>query len=58
MSGTQCLWLLGVFLSKALKTIFPENYPYSSCFHTEVRRTNVFYNSSAARLSADDITQV
>ncbi|NCS33866.1 MAG: CHAT domain-containing protein [Microcystis aeruginosa G11-01] len=29
----QCLSFLVVLLGKALKTIFPENYPYSSCFH-------------------------
>ncbi|NCR90396.1 MAG: CHAT domain-containing protein [Microcystis aeruginosa G13-10] len=34
----QCLSFLVVLLGKALKTIFPENYPYSSCFHTETRR--------------------
>ncbi|CCI15556.1 hypothetical protein MICAF_140002 [Microcystis aeruginosa PCC 9807] len=44
-------------LGKALKTILPENYPYSSPFHTETRRANVFYNSSTVRLSGNDITQ-
>jgi len=45
-------------LGKALKNIFLENYPYSSPFHTETRRANILYNSSAACLSGDDITQI
>ena len=36
----QCLSFVGVLLGKALKTIFLENYPYSSSFHTETRRAN------------------
>ncbi|NCR68598.1 MAG: hypothetical protein GPJ34_19725 [Microcystis aeruginosa LL11-07] len=45
-------------LGKDLKNIFLENSPYSSSFHTETRRANVFYNSSAGCLSGDDITQI
>ncbi|TRU31004.1 MAG: hypothetical protein EWV80_01035 [Microcystis aeruginosa Ma_QC_B_20070730_S2] len=39
MCDNQCLSFVGVLLGKALKTIFLENYPYSSSFHTETRRT-------------------
>ncbi|BAG03664.1 unknown protein [Microcystis aeruginosa NIES-843] len=37
----QCLSFVGVLLGKALKTIFLENYPYSSYSHTETRRALV-----------------
>ncbi|TRU50593.1 MAG: hypothetical protein EWV91_05710 [Microcystis aeruginosa Ma_QC_Ca_00000000_S207] len=30
-------------VTKNLKTIFPEKYPYSSSLHTETRRANCFY---------------
>jgi hypothetical protein len=38
LCDNQCLSFVGVLLGKALKTIFPKNYPYSSSFHTETRR--------------------
>ncbi|WP_232023702.1 hypothetical protein [Microcystis viridis] len=58
MCDNQCLLFGRVLLGKALKNIFLENYPYSSPFHTETRRANILYNSSAACLSGDDITQI
>ncbi|MFM6408453.1 MAG: hypothetical protein ACKPGT_28880 [Microcystis sp.] len=41
-----------------MKTIFPENYPYSSPFHTETRRANVFFITVALPVFPEDnITQ-
>ncbi|TRT59058.1 MAG: hypothetical protein EWV85_05345 [Microcystis aeruginosa Ma_QC_C_20070703_M131] len=39
MCDNQCLSFVEFLLGRALKTIFLENYPYSSSFHTEVNRT-------------------
>ncbi|NCQ96020.1 MAG: hypothetical protein GPJ33_12250 [Microcystis aeruginosa W11-03] len=38
LRDNQCLSFVGVLLGKALKTMFLENYPYPSSFHTETRR--------------------
>ncbi|TRV02740.1 MAG: hypothetical protein EWV73_06310 [Microcystis wesenbergii Mw_QC_B_20070930_S4D] len=38
LCDNQCLSFVGVLLGKALKTMFLENYPYPSSFHTETRR--------------------
>jgi hypothetical protein len=38
LCDNHCLSFGGVLLGKALKTIFRENYPYFSSFHTETRR--------------------
>ncbi|MCA2815145.1 MAG: hypothetical protein IM477_22615 [Microcystis sp. M090S1] len=57
MCDNQSLLFGRVLLGRALKNIFLENSPYSSPFHTETRRANIFYNSSATCLSGDDITQ-
>ncbi|BAG03931.1 unknown protein [Microcystis aeruginosa NIES-843] len=47
MCDNQCLSFVGVFLGKALKTIFfLKNYPYSSSFHTETRRANRMLSAS------------
>ncbi|TRU19524.1 MAG: hypothetical protein EWV81_23760 [Microcystis aeruginosa Ma_SC_T_19800800_S464] len=46
MCDNQCLSFVGVLLGKALKTIFLENYPYSSYSHTETRRALKFFRAS------------
>ncbi len=37
---TDLVLFVGVLLGKVLKTIFLENYPYSSPFHTKTRRAS------------------
>ncbi|TRU88106.1 MAG: hypothetical protein EWV76_09675 [Microcystis novacekii Mn_MB_F_20050700_S1] len=45
LCDNQCLSFLGVLLGKALKTMFLENYPYPSSFHTETRRAMIIFHS-------------
>ncbi len=50
MCDNQCLSFVGVLLGKALKTMFLENYPYPSSFHTETRRANLLSASLCSLL--------
>ncbi|TRU23260.1 MAG: hypothetical protein EWV81_16425 [Microcystis aeruginosa Ma_SC_T_19800800_S464] len=51
MCDNQCLSFVGVLLGKALKTIFLENYPYSSYSHTELELETEDQPSSSVTLT-------